>query len=212
MSRQYTLGKPSEASTGGWARKDVSGVSIYIYTYAVYSDGSFGQNYSLSVQDYFLNCIWQKTHFFPTCQVRVVRFYQSCSPPPPPHPPSPSPPPPPPPRSPDPSGHCRTSTASSRSQWALPDLNRELQIPVGTAGPQPRLPGRSGHCRTSTATSRSQWALPDLNRDFQIALGTAGPQPRLPGRSGHCRTSTATSRSQWALPDLNGKNVRKDVR
>ena len=61
------------------------------------------------------------------------------------------------------SGHCRTSTASSRSQWALPDLNRELQIPVGTAGPQPRLPDRSGHCRTSTATSRSQWALPDLN-------------------------------------------------
>ena len=34
------------------------------------------------------------------------------------------------------SGHCRTSTASSRSQWALPDLNRELQIPVGIAGPQ----------------------------------------------------------------------------
>ena len=96
--------------------------------------------------------------FFPTCQVRVVRFYQSCSPPPP-----PPPHPPPPPRSTDPSGHSRTSTASSRSQWALPDLNRELQIAVGTAGPQPRLPGRSGHCRTSTATSRSQWALPDLN-------------------------------------------------
>ena len=67
------------------------------------------------------------------------------------------------PRLPGRSGHCPTSTASSRSQWALPDLNRELQIPVGTAGPQPRLPDRSGHCRTSTATSRSQWALPDLN-------------------------------------------------
>ena len=102
--------------------------------------------------------------FFPTCQVRVVRFYQSCSPPPPPPPLPPHTPPP--PRSPDPSGHSRTSTASSRSQWAQPDLHRKLQIPVGTAGPQPRLPGRSGHCRTSTATSRSQWALPDLNRDF----------------------------------------------
>ena len=110
---------------------------------------------------------------FPTCQVRVVRFYQSCSPPPPPPPlPPPPPHPPPPPRSPDPCGHSRTSTASSRSQWAQPDLHRELQIPVGTA------------------TSRSQWALPDLNRDFQIAVGTAGPQPRLPDRSGHCRTST----------------------
>ena len=124
--------------------------------------------------------------FFPTCQVRVVRFYQSCSPPPPPPPPPPHPPPP--PRSPDPSGHSRTSTASSRFQWAQPDLHRELQIPVGTAGPQPRLPGRSGHRRTST----------------QIAVGTLGPQP--------CRTSTATSRSEWALPDPNGKNVRKDVR
>ena len=113
--------------------------------------------------------------------MRVVRFYQSCSPPPPP----PHPPPPrlPPPRSPDPSGHSRTSTASSRSQWAQPDLNRELQIAVGTAGPQPRAPDPSGHCRTSTASSRSLWALPDT--------------------SGHCRTSTATSRSQWALPDLN---------
>ena len=109
--------------------------------------------------------------FFPTCQVRVVRFYQSCSPPPPP----PHPPPPRPPRSPDPSGHSRTSTASARSQWALPDLHRELQIPVGTdfqiavgtAGPQPRLPDRSGHCRTSTATSRSQWGLPDLNGQIE---------------------------------------------
>ena len=97
----------------------------------------------------------------------------------------------PPPRAPDPSGHCRTSTASSRSQWALPDLHRELQIAVGTAGPQPRLPGCSGHCRTSTAISKSQWALPDLNRDFQVAVGTAGPQPRAPDPSGHCRTSTA---------------------
>ena len=58
----------------------------------------------------------------------------------------------------------RTSTASSRSQWALPDLNRELQIAVGTAGPQPRAPDLSGHCRTSTASSRSQWALPEYVR------------------------------------------------
>ena len=40
------------------------------------------------------------------------------------------------PRAPDSSGHYRTSTASCRSQWALPDLNRELQIPVGITGPQ----------------------------------------------------------------------------
>ena len=40
------------------------------------------------------------------------------------------------PRLPDCSGHCRTSTATSRSQRALPDLNRDFQIAVGTAGPQ----------------------------------------------------------------------------
>ena len=99
--------------------------------------------------------------YFPTCQVRVVRFYQSCSP-----------------------LLLRLLRLLTRR------LLLAVQIPVGTAGPQPRLPDRSGHCRTSTATSRSQWALPDLNRDFQIAVGTAGPQPRLPDRSGHCWTST----------------------
>ena len=61
-------------------------------------------------------------------------------------------------RAPDLSGHCWTSTASSKSQLAesqlaLPDLNRELQI-------QPRAPDLSGHCRASTASSRSQRALP----------------------------------------------------
>eukprot|EP00435_Cladocopium_sp_Y103_P040781 s569_g11.t1 len=104
---------------------------------------------------------------------------------------------------PDLSGHCRTSTASARSQWALPDLNCECQISVGTAGPQLH---RSGHCRTSTASARWQWALPDLNRELQIAVGTAG-QPRAPDRSGHCRTSTARPRSQWALPDLNREQI-----
>eukprot|EP00435_Cladocopium_sp_Y103_P056676 s118_g19.t1 len=82
-------------------------------------------------------------------------------------------------RAPDPSGQRRTSTASSRSQWAPPDLNRELQIPVGTAGPQPRAPDPSGHCRTSTASSRSQWALPDLNGELQIPVCTAGPQGQI---------------------------------
>ena len=56
----------------------------------------------------------------PTCKVRVSRsrFYQSW--------------PAYPPRS------ASASTASCRSQWALPDLNRELQNSVGTAGSQLR--------------------------------------------------------------------------
>ena len=60
-------------------------------------------------------------------------------------------------------GNCRTSTASSRSQWALPDLNRERQISAGIAGPQPRAPDLSGHCRTLTASVRCQLLLREFN-------------------------------------------------
>ena len=55
------------------------------------------------------------------------------------------------------SGHCLTSTANSRSQWA-PDLNDEVQISVGATGPQRRAADLSGHCWTSTARAKSQWA------------------------------------------------------
>ena len=77
------------------------------------------------------------------------------------------------PRAPALSGHCRASTASARSQWALldlnherqlPDLNCELQISEGTARPQLRAPDLRGHCQTSTASFRAQWALPDLSQ------------------------------------------------
>ena len=119
---------------------------------------------------------------FPTCQVRVVRFYQSC-----PSPPSPPPPPilsPPllllclanssPISSPTSarSGHCWTSTAGSQSEWARLDLNRQVLSAVGTAGPQPPGSERSGRW-TSTASFRAQWAPLDL----QSSVGTAGPQP-----------------------------------
>ena len=58
----------------------------------------------------------------------------------------------------------RFSTASCTQQWALPNLNRELQISVGTAGPQLRAPDFNGHCQISTASCRFQWALPDLSQ------------------------------------------------
>ena len=80
-------------------------------------------------------------------------------------------------QAPDLSGH--SSTASSRSQWPLPDLNCEHQISVGTAGLQP--------------STRSQWALPDLNRELQISMGTAGPQLQAPDLSGQCRTSVGSA-------------------
>ena len=49
------------------------------------------------------------------------------------------------------SGHCWTSTAGFRSEWARLDLNRQVLSAVGTAGPQPPGSERSGHCWTSTA-------------------------------------------------------------
>ena len=121
--------------------------------------------------------------YFPTCQVRVVRFYQSCSSP---SPSSPSPPPPlhplpgPLPPLPCPLPPCQLFAklfANFRAQWALLDLNCRLPIWVGTAGPQPQGSERSGHRWTST------W-------DLRSSVGTAGPQP-------------GTLRAQWAPLDLN---------
>ena len=101
---------------------------------------------------YFSASFW----FFPTCQVRVVRFYQSCCPPPP-------PPPPLAPVSPRPCLHqlppllppCQLFAklfANFRAQCALLDLN---------LGPSQL----SAHRWTSI------WDLP-----AQCALRTAGPQ------------------------------------
>ena len=96
--------------------------------------------------------------FFPTCQVRVVRFYVSClllssspllllllnrdprrtvfSVGPQPRPSTPSVP-------------CRTSTTTIPAQCSLPDLNHDHPRPVFPAGPQPRVSTPSVPCRTS---------------------------------------------------------------
>ena len=96
--------------------------------------------------------------FFPTCKVRVVRFYVSClllssspllllllnrdprrtvfSVGPQPRPSTPSVP-------------CRTSTTTIPAQCSLPDLNHDHPRPVFPAGPQPRVSTPSFPCRTS---------------------------------------------------------------
>ena len=99
--------------------------------------------------------------FFPTCQVRVVRFYVRC--------PAPSfllsffpsflpscPPPPPAPR--------WTSSASSWWQWSSLDVICQHLSAVCSAGPQRLAHDRCGPRRTSTGESLS-------------AVGLAGPQP-----------------------------------
>ena len=95
--------------------------------------------------------------FFPTCQVRVVRFYQSCSSPSPPLPPRPPPPPPPLPPLPCSLPPCQLFPklfASFRTQWAPLASTWDLPSSVSTAE----------HCWTSTS-------------DHPSSVSTAGPQP-----------------------------------
>ena len=86
---------------------------------------------------------------FPTCQVRVVRFYIS----------------------------CRSSSSSPPSPpCLLPDLNHNQPRPVFAAGPQPRPATPSVRWRTSTTTINALCSLPDLNHDRQRPVFAAGPQ------------------------------------
>ena len=104
--------------------------------------------------------------FFPTCQVRASRFYRvTCS-----------------------SSSSSSSsdllrllpTANSRSRWALPGLNRKLQISVGTlrsgrlwSGPGPR------------AQEAVEWPGPVPHTDLKTLWSGPGPErmsDRMPDR------------------------------
>ena len=87
-------------------------------------------------------------HVFPTCHVKASKFYQSCMPP---IASSSS-------SSFTSSSSTPPSATSSRSQWALPGLNRERQISVGLSGP-------NCDCQISVGTAR--------HRERQITVGTA---------------------------------------
>ena len=158
--------------------------------------------------------------FFPTCQVRVVRFYvslfsfptsgrpvlllpvvlllvgsqlRSC----------------------EFSVACRAPTASSWVQCGVPDPNRDPASSVWRAGPQPWSREFSVACRTPTASSWVQCGVPDPNRDRASSVWRAGPQPRSREFSVACRTSTAIPRVQCGVPDRKycvRKFVRKNVR
>ena len=143
--------------------------------------------------------------FFPTCQVRVVRFYVSCL----------LPPPhascllvvlPPPPAScrllPPPASSSSSSSSLSSSSSSLSSSNCDLRSTAFPAGPQPRPSTPSVPCRTSTTTIHAQCSLPDLNHDHPRPVFPAGPQPRVSTPSGPCRTSTASIHAKCSLPDL----------
>ena len=178
-------------------------------SYTSTSVSCFLRNFLVRKSKYVFIAFLMRNHdFFPTCQVRVVRFYVSCllllpRPPPPPPPP----------------------LLLVLLVLLVLLLNCDPRRPVFSVGPQPRpstpsVPCRTSTttitasvpCRTSTTTIPAQCSLPDLNHDHPRPVFPAGPQPRVSTPSVPCRTSTATSRSQWALATPNGKNVRKDVR
>ena len=125
---------------------------------------------------------------FPTCQVRVVRFYVSClvlllllsSPPP-------------------------------LVVLLVLLLNCDSRSTVFSVGPQPRPSTPSVPCRTSTTTIPAQCSLPDLNHDHPRPVFPAGPQPRVSPPSVPCRTSTTTIHAQCSLPDLNREYPRQKI-
>ena len=130
-------------------------------------------------------------YFFPTCQVRVVRFYVSC---PAPSSPSPSP--------------RRTSSASSWSQWSSPDLICQFCLAVVVAGPHLRALDRSGRPRTTSASSWSQWAF---NRRESAHCGprrkTTGEIRRAVSLAG---LQPARFGAPWASPDFNQTSTARN--
>ena len=118
--------------------------------------------------------------FFPTCQVRVVRFYLSC---------------------------LLLLLLSSSSRRPPPLVVLLLSLSSSSRCPprplaQLRLAIHSVRCRTSTTTIHAQCSLPDLNHDQPRPVFPAGPQPRPATPSVPCRTSSASIHAKCSLSDL----------
>ena len=127
---------------------------------------------------------FQHMELFPICQVRVVRFYQSCLLP-----------------------ACLPACLPPAFRSSS---NCDPRSTLFGAGPQPRPSMLSVLCRTSTTTIHAQCSLPDLNHDHPRPVFPAGPQPRPSTPSVPCRTSTTTIHAQCSLPDLN-REYRRPV-
>ena len=127
---------------------------------------------------------------FPTCQVRVVRFYVSC--------------------------FLLVLVLLlllpllvlllllllSSLLLSSPRLLSSSPLLLLPAGLQPRPSTPSVPCRTSTTTIHAQCSLPDLNREYPGPVFPAGPEPRPSTPSVPCRTSTARIHAKCSLPDL----------
>ena len=156
--------------------------------------------------------IWS---LFPTCQVRVVRFYVSWLPPsafrlPSASSCSSSSSAGPQPRVSTPSVPCRTSTASIHAKCSLPDLHREYarQVfrenprPVFPAGPQPRESTPSVPCREHWAWILAEYLACILA--VEVRQGTLGVDSRGWGPAGNTwrgfsRLRSGTEHWAWIL-------------
>ena len=146
-------------------------------------------------QEYFV--LWDESHvFFPTCQVRVVRFYVRCASPP--------------------SSFFlllllhllrRTSSASSWSQWASPDL--QLSIAVGLAGPQlnRRDSARCGPRRTSNGPQQPE------TKPYRMLRMPKRMPDRMPDRMSEDMPGRMSERMPDRMPEgMTDKNTRKYAR
>ena len=183
-SRMYCL-----TSLSPCCRRKTQGCYVYLVYVSINSCISQGFKAWLAATErlrFVPSQIWFWANpFFPTCQVRVVRFYVSCRlllPPP--------------------ASSSSSSSSLSSSSSSLSSSNCDPRSTVFSAGPQPRPSKPSVPCRTSTTTIPAQCSLPDLNHDHPRPVFPAGPQPRPSTPSVPCRTSTASIHAKCSLPDL----------
>ena len=114
--------------------------------------------------------------YFPTCQVRVVRFYVSL---------------------------LFSFSSSSSPPSSSSSINWDPLSSVWRAGPQWQLGSSefSVACRTTTAIRWVQCGVLDPNRDPMSSVWRAGPQPRCCEFSVACWTPTAILRVQCGVLD-----------
>ena len=106
-------------------------------------------------------------NLFPTCQVRVVRFYVSW--------PATS------------SASCSSASSSSASSASSSSAGPQLQA-LDRNGPR-----WTRTARTRTVSSGSECSPPDLNCKLSIAVFAVGPEQHPLDQSDPCRTSTTKS-------------------
>ena len=126
---------------------------------------------------------------FPTCQVRVVRFYVSLF----------------------------SSSSSSRTPPRPPSSSSSCRDPASSvwrAGPQPRSCEFSVAARTPTAILWVQCGVPDPNRELVSSVWRPGPQPRSCEFSVACRTSSIVSEnlSERMTEDMSERYVKQNAR